>query len=329
MGVGYCVAGAVPMGVRKVWNADKKQEARYFNALIVDEASQMNQPLACLAAVAHTGDSSLIVVGDPRQMPPITKHQWESESHRVFAGQAAFESLYAAVEARSPVAIKFEESFRLHARMARFLGEAIYARDGINYHSNRTKVLPVQPHSDEFTAAVLAPDHPIVLVIHDEAASILENAGENNILRPILQELTAADLYALDVKDGLGIVVPHRAQRALLQDARWKVDTVERFQGDQRRVMAFSATESDPLYLLHNGGFLLDPRRLCVSLSRAKEKLILVAAKSVFDLVPLDEETFLNAQLWQKLRHDFCVHALWSGVVGGTKVAVWGSGLDE
>ncbi len=327
LGRDYCLAGAVPMGARKIWNADKKQETRYFNALVVDEASQMNQPLACLAAVAHRGDSSLIVVGDPRQMPPITRHQWENESHRVFEGQAAFESLYAAIEAREPVKIAFAESFRLHARMAQFLREAIYAQDGIDYHSNKVKVLPQGNHADPFSAAVLAPDHPIVLIVHDEAASILENAEENNVLRPILEQLTSADLYALDAKDGLGIVVPHRAQRALLGDERWKVDTVERFQGDQRRVMAFSATESDPLYLLHNGGFLLDPRRLCVSLSRAKEKLILVAAKSVFDLVPLDEATFLNAQLWQKLRHEFCTHELWQGEIGGAKVKVLGSGL--
>lgn len=143
----------------------------------------------------------------------------------------------------------------------------------------------------------------------------------NEILRPLLEKLTDDSLYALDVKEGLGIVVPHRAQRALLNDPKWKVDTVERFQGDQRRVMAFSATESDPIYLLQNGGFLLDPRRLCVSLSRAKEKLILVASKSVFDLVPLDEETFLNAQLWQKLRHEFCVHFLWEGHIGNLKIS--------
>ena len=328
MGSKYCIAGAVPMGVRKVWDKDTKKVARYFNALIVDEASQMNQPLACLAAVAHAGDSSLIVVGDPRQMPPITKHEWESESHRAFEGQAAFESLYDAIKVREPVKIAFAESFRLHARMAQFLREAIYQADDIDYHSNKTKVLPPCSHADELSAAVLAPDHPIVLIIHDETASILENAGENNILRPILEQLTDADLYALDEKEGLGIVVPHRAQRALLNDARWKVDTVERFQGDQRRVMAFSATESDPLYLLHNGGFLLDPRRLCVSLSRAKEKLILVAAQSIFDLVPLDDETFLNAQLWQKLRHEFCTHQLWQGAIGGAKVRVFGSGLS-
>jgi len=173
----------------------------------------------------------------------------------------------------------------------------------------------------------LAPEHPIIVIEHDEAASILENPSENAILRPILQTLTQIGSYSLNAETGLGIVVPHRAQRALLADPAWKVDTTERFQGDQRRVMAFSATESDPLYLLQNGGFLFDPRRLCVSLSRAKEKLILVVAKSVFDIVPLDEETFLNARLWHLLRDEFCTHKLWDGALGETQVKVFGSGL--
>ena len=322
----HCIAGGVPTGVAKVWRADKNGTP-YFNALVVDEASQMNQPLACLASVANTLDSTLIVVGDPRQMPPITKHEWETESHRVFEGQPAFQSLYAAALAKSPPTIKFEQSYRLHARMAQFLCESIYKFDGINYHSRQTKTLPAPPTDNAFLAAVLASDHPIVLIEHDEASSILENPRENAILRPLLELLTDANHYNLDAAQGLGIVVPHRAQRALLSDARWKVDTVERFQGDQRRVMAFSATESDGLYLLQNGGFLFDPRRLCVSLSRAKEKLILVAAKSVFDIVPLDEETFLNARLWHRLRDEFCTHPLWQGEVEGAKVGVWGSGL--
>ena len=66
------------------------------------------------------------------------------------------------------------------------------------------------------------------------------------------------------VKDGLGVVVPHRAQRAALQDkvpelsvrdeesglvTLCAVDTVERFQGGERDAIAVGATESDPQYL--------------------------------------------------------------------------------
>ena len=46
---------------------------------------------------------------------------------------------------------------------------------------------------------------------------------------------------------------------------RFSVDTVERFQGDERMVIMVSATESDPEYLLQTGNFLMDPRRLTVA----------------------------------------------------------------
>ena len=95
--------------------------------------------------------------------------------------------------------------------------------------------------------------------------------------------------------DGLGIVVPHRAQRAAFQQAfpelcvidagqglpvRSAIDTVERFQGGERTVIMVSATESDRAYLLCVQQFLLDPRRLTVALSRAKRKMILVASRA-------------------------------------------------
>jgi superfamily I DNA and/or RNA helicase len=135
------------------------------------------------------------------------------------------------------------------------------------------------------------------------------------------------------------VVVPHRAQRAALQDAfpqlsllgpesglpvQSAIDTVERFQGGERTVILVSATESDPGYLLMAGEFLLDPRRLTVALSRATRKLILVASRSVFSLFSPDEETFMNAMLWKNLLANTCVAPLWEGEREGVPVAVWG-----
>jgi superfamily I DNA and/or RNA helicase len=71
--------------------------------------------------------------------------------------------------------------------------------------------------------------------------------------------------HGLGAEDGSGIVVPHRTQRATLQQSfpelcvidptsglpvRSAVDTVERFQGSERTVIMVSATESDRAYLL-------------------------------------------------------------------------------
>jgi superfamily I DNA and/or RNA helicase len=101
------------------------------------------------------------------------------------------------------------------------------------------------------------------------------------------------------------------------------IDTVERFQGGERTLILVSATESDRAYLLASAGFLLDPRRLTVALSRAKRKLILVASRRIFSLFSPDEETFANALMWKNLLRT-CTALLWEGERDGKRVAVWG-----
>ncbi len=201
--------------------------------------------------------------------------------------------------------IKFEESFRLHADMAEFLRQEIYVHDGINFHSRQHRRLVPFSHPDPFVASVLPPEHPIVMVVHDEAESLLRNLFEQALITPVLEALSGPP-YNLGAAEGLGVLVPHRAQRAALRDAlpclnlidpatglvtRSAVDTVERFQGDERVAIMVSATESDPQYLLLSSEFLLDPRRLTVALSRANSKMILVASRSVFKVFSADEET--------------------------------------
>ena len=102
------------------------------------------------------------------------------------------------------------------------------------------------------------------------------------------------------------------------------MDTVERFQGGERTVVVGSASESDRGYLLASAGFLLDPRRLTVAVSRAKRKMILVASRSVFSLFRPDEETFTNALLWKNLLARTCTKQLWNGSRDGISVMVWG-----
>jgi hypothetical protein len=103
------------------------------------------------------------------------------------------------------------------------------------------------------------------------------------------------------------------------------VDTVERFQGGERIAILIGATESDRDYVLANGEFLLDPRRLTVAMSRAKRKLVLVASRSVFEVFSADEETFAHAQLWKNLLRHTCTERVWSGQRGEHTVTVWGN----
>jgi superfamily I DNA and/or RNA helicase len=310
---------------------------------VLDEASQMNLPEALMAALALRPGGPLIVVGDHRQMPPIVQHDWDGEPRRTFRDYEVYASLFDTLRRLDPPMIRFAESFRLHAAIADFLRREVYRHDGIPFHSRRTDVLPSRAHPDEMVAAVLRPEYPLTLVVHDEASSQMRNPFEQALIEPILRALTAADGYGLDAETGVGVVVPHRAQRAALQQAfpglcvldpasglprSSAIDTVERFQGGERTVILVSATESDRAYLLASSDFLLDPRRLTVALSRAKRKMILVASRSIFSVFSPDEEVFLNSQLWKNLLRT-CTTPLWEGERGGKRVMAWGGNTSN
>lgn len=342
MEASWAVAGVTPGGVYGMVKAKWPKAvfgSSFCDLLVLDEASQMNLPEALMAAIPLQPDGLLVVVGDHRQMPPIVRHDWDNEGRRTFKEYAAFASLFDTLRCQGPPMIRFAESFRLHAAVAEFLRQEVYRHDGIAFHSRRRGVLPERPVADPLVAAALSPDYPMVVVVHDEAASQVRNDFEQALIEPIIRFLAAQDGHALDAVDGLGVVVPHRAQRAALQaafpelcildpasglPARSAVDTVERFQGGERTAILVSATESDPSYLLASAGFLLDPRRLTVAISRAKRKLIVVASRSVFALFSPDEETFSDSLLWKNLLVRACPTLLWQGERGGSRVSVWG-----
>ena len=307
---------------------------------MLDEASQMNLPEAIMAALPMKADAPLIVVGDHRQMPPIVKHDWDRETRRTFRQYQVYESLFDTLRSQNPPMIRFAEIVPAPCGDGR-----VPAAGGLPARRHR---LPLEEDAtccwrittqDDLVAAVLQPDYPLVVVTHDEADSQVRNPFEQALIEPILRALADPARHGLDAVDGLGIVVPHRAQRAALQQAfpelcvidptsglpvRSAIDTVERFQGGERTVIMVSATESDRAYLLASSTFLLDPRRLTVAVSRAKRKMILVASRSIFSLFSPEEDVFANALLWKNLLLRTCSTLLWEGERGGKKVAVWG-----
>jgi superfamily I DNA and/or RNA helicase len=136
-----------------------------------------NHPLL-MAALALKPDAPLIVVGDHRQMPPIVKHDWDTESRRTFRQYQVYASLFDTLRLQQPPMIQFAESFRLHEAMAEFLREEVYRHDGIAFHSKRKDVLPHHAVEDDLVAAVLRPEFPLVVVVHAEADSQVRTSGD-------------------------------------------------------------------------------------------------------------------------------------------------------
>ncbi|MBA3413649.1 MAG: ATP-binding protein, partial [Chloroflexia bacterium] len=329
------VVAATPSGLKNLCKGRKAAPGGTLDALVLDEASRMKVPEALLAGIPLKPGGPVVVVGDHRQMQPIRRHDWDEEPRKTFQEYKVYRSVFDTVRAMGTATIRLSESHRLHEEMAEFLRREIYHKDAIDFRSGKRWEMERGSHPDPYVDAVLRPEIPIVVVVHDEAASQLRNETERDLIAPVAAEVLKRG-YGL--REGFGIVVPHRAQRALLQEAlrgmaggaggvtaaEEAVDTVERFQGGEREVIVVSATESDPAYLLAAGEFLYDPTRLTVALSRAKRKLVLVAARSVFGLFSPDDEVWENTLLWKNLLRRTCTEPLWEGEMAGHGVQVWG-----
>jgi predicted RecB family nuclease len=322
------IVGATTNGHGKLANDHWRDGNPVWDLLVLDEASQMSVPEFLVSAIGLKRDGRIIVVGDHRQMPPIVHQNWEEGETQTLDPYAMYRSIFDIVrfDIRPRIDIKFQESFRIHRDVAEYLRDQIYAEDGIDFHS-RKQTLFTGGSEDDFAHVVIRAPHPLILVIHSEHQS-----QQRNLLE---QELTRRILFALREVEGdkpAGVVVPHRAQRADLQTdilARTgdqgladSVDTVERFQGDERQVIIYSATESDPAYLRDTGAFLFDPRRLTVAISRAKTKLIVIASESVFAYFPTDEASLNNSALWRNLREKACTITLWHDEIMGHQIEV-------
>ncbi len=332
----WLVAGGTPGGLynlqryRAAGGRDVPWDERPFDLVVLDEASQVSVAEALLACASVRPDGQALVVGDHRQMPPIVAVAWNEEARRTVVDSEVYRSVFDLLRDRPFPRVGLDQSFRLPSQLASFLEEIIYRQDGIPFYSQRQERLAYLPSGDPFVDAALDPAHAVVVVEHGDATSHQFNQVELNLISPLLEACSRG--LRLDSARGIGVVVPHRAQRAMLR-ARFPalagadaIDTVERFQGGERDVIVVSATASDPDYILSEADFLLNPNRLNVALSRPRHKLIVLASTTLLRLLTSDPDLFDQAALWKRLRYAFANAPLWSGERAGTTVQVFGCG---
>ncbi len=324
------VVGGTPGGLyRLVKQGASKGRAvdwsgEHFDLVVVDEASQMGLAEALTAAAFLRADGQFIAVGDHRQMPPILAHAWDAEERRDLKRAHVFLSVFEYLQELGFPRVALDRSFRIPEEVADFLRRHVYAADRIDFRSaNRTRLDACEGLDEEWLRAALAPEHALVVVEHDEEGSQQSNEFEAALVSALAR--AASEGLKLDARTGLGVVVPHRAQKALLA-ARLphlaeSIDTVERFQGGERELIIVSATVSDREFADSESDFLLEPRRLTVAVSRPKRKLIVVASRALFDLIPQDLDAYERGSLWKRLRRE-SARTLFEGEVFGHRVTV-------
>ena len=141
----------------------------------------------------------------------------------------------------------------------------------------------------------------------------------------------------------VGVVTPHRAQQGLIvarlqsvfgasgqlaNGIRNAVDTVERFQGQQRDTIIASYTLGDPDQIADEDEFLMSLNRFNVIASRARAKLIVLVSQEIVGHLAHDIDVLRESRLLKLYADSFCNNNLpmdLEYVSNGTATVVRGS----
>ena len=296
--------------------------------LIVDEASMMVFPHFLALATLVREDGEIMLAGDQRQLSPIVAHDWQNEDRLPVT---LYQPHMSAIEAVQNLALKLPETavrksslsvtFRLPT-LVRELVARLYRLDEIELTGPDRAYHP-SPRSADGWGWIWEQQTGIFLVLHDERESKQSNEVESELIRAILE--AGGNL----VPGTVGLVTPHRAQRALLRkrldafvgDAVDVVDTVEKLQGNERRTIIVSGTASDTAVISSTAEFILGLNRSNVAFSRAQDRLIVVCSETLLNHIAADLEHYQAAMLWKALR-EVCDHCVVETVVDGHRVRV-------
>ena len=87
---------------------------------------------------------------------------------------------------------------------------------------------------------------------------------------------------------------------------REAVDTVERFQGQQRDMIIASYTLGDPDQIAEEEEFLMSLNRFNVIASRARAKLVLLVSQEVISHLARDTDVLRESRLLKQYAEMFC-----------------------
>ena len=132
------------------------------------------------------------------------------------------------------------------------------------------------------------------------------NQPEADIIASLVERIYKLEKDRFSAQDTIGIIVPYRNQIATIRNTIAQlnipklmditIDTVERYQGSQRRyiIYGFTVQKHYQLRFLTNNTFVengkLIDRKLNVALTRAQEHLIMIGNPAILENNPLFRE---------------------------------------
>lgn len=262
---------------------DLRLKNRKFRQLLIDECTQAMEP-ECLIPIVK-GVKQLIVVGDHCQLGPVV-------TSKPVASAGLARSLFERLIILDCRPIRLKIQYRMHPALSEFPSNFFYEgalQNGISERERQTNSSFHWPN----------PNLPLLFW----NSSGIEELGSTGLSYLNRNEATNVEkIITMMIKSGItgeqiGIITPYEGQRSfisnfLLKSSTLKSDlykdievaSVDAFQGREKDYIIVSCVRSNSSQGI---GFLKDPRRLNVALTRAKYGIVIIGNTRLLARDPL------------------------------------------
>jgi regulator of nonsense transcripts 1 len=262
-----------------------------FSSILIDESMQSTEPECMVPAVL--GAKQLILVGDHCQLGPVVMCKKAANGG---LSQSLFERLV--VLGIRP--FRLEVQYRMHPQLSKFPSNFFYEGSLQNGVSGEDRKLSIDFPWPQ-------PDIPMMFYVATGQEEIAGSGTSflNRTEAASVEKIATKFLKAGIKPEQIGVVTPYEGQRSFLVQymqyqgslhskiyQELEIASVDAFQGREKDIIIISCVRSNE----HQGiGFLADPRRLNVALTRAKYAVIVVGNPKVLSKQPL----------WNHLLHHY------------------------
>jgi len=257
----------------------------HFGLTVIDECSQATEAstYACLGLT-----TKLVLAGDHKQLPPVVLSQDNSPLE-----MSLMERIVEAYGRR--VTRMLSVQYRMNSAIMQFSSDVFYGGRLVAADSVKTRRLCDLP------GVACIPETESVLTLIDTAgclgfretchdkgggSSSHSNKGEAYLVKHYLTKLIRAGVQQHEI----GVISPYMQQISVLSDMLHRcfpeveVRTVDGYQGREKEAIIISMVRSNPSGKI---GFLSEPRRLNVAVTRARRQLCVAADSETLRSAPV------------------------------------------
>ncbi|KAK4800827.1 hypothetical protein SAY86_021314 [Trapa natans] len=255
-----------------------------FRQVLIDESTQATEPECLIPLVL--GVKQVVLVGDHCQLGPVIMCK---KAARAGLAQSLFERLV--LLGVKP--IRLQVQYRMHPSLSEFPSNSFYEgtlQNGVTVNERQSMGI-------DFPWPV--PNRPMFFYVQmgQEEISASGTSYLNRTEAANVEKIVTTFLRSGVVPSQIGVITPYEGQRAYivnymsrngaLRQQLYKeieVASVDSFQGREKDYIILSCVRSNE----HQGiGFLNDPRRLNVALTRARYGIVILGNPKVLSKQPL------------------------------------------